>query len=206
MRCWKVIIYLLLLKKWRICDSSRFVMICSERGKIMKKIYLIGFMGSGKSAIGRRLSFLLKIPYYDMDQEIVKKMGMSIPEIFERYGEPFFRQQEHEFLKTFRDEWCIVSTGGGVAVNPSNSKLMRQTGLVLFLDATFADIWKRIHRDLNRPIVQSSTREELESLYTTRKRIYKSAAHILIRTEGRTLRQITEYAAFQVNRLKSNDY
>lgn len=172
----------------------------------MKKIYLIGFMGSGKSAIGRRLSFLLKIPYYDMDQEIVKKMGMSIPEIFERHGEPFFRQQEHEFLKTFRDEWCIVSTGGGVAVNPSNSKLMRQTGLVLFLDATFPDIWKRIHRDVNRPIVHSSTREQLEALFTTRKRFYKATSHITIRTEGRTLRQITEYAAFQVNRLKSNDF
>ncbi len=172
----------------------------------MKKIYLIGFMGSGKSAIGRRLSFLLKIPYYDMDQEIVKKMGMTIPEIFERYGEPFFRQQEHEFLKTFRDEWCIVSTGGGVAVNPSNSKEMRQTGLVLFLDATFPDIWKRIHRDVNRPIVQATTREQLEELYTIRKRFYKAASHITIRTEGRTLRQITEYAAFQVNRLKSNDF
>lgn len=163
-------------------------------------------MGSGKSAIGRRLSFMLKIPYYDMDHEIVKQMGMSIPEIFERYGEPFFRQQEHEFLKTFRDEWCIISTGGGVAVNPSNSRVMRQTGLVLFLDATFADIWKRIHRDVNRPIVQSSTREELEQLYVTRKRHYKASAHIAIRTEGRTLRQITEYAAFQVNRLKSDDF
>lgn len=172
----------------------------------MKKIYLIGFMGSGKSAIGRRLSFSLKIPYYDMDQEIVKKMGMTIPEIFERYGESFFRQQEHEFLKTFRDEWCIVSTGGGVAVNPSNSKVMRQTGLVLFLDATFADIWKRIHRDVNRPIVQSSTKEELEALYTMRKRYYKATAHITVRTEGRSLRQITEYAAFQVNRLKANDF
>lgn len=172
----------------------------------MKKIYLIGFMGSGKSAIGRRLSFLLKIPYYDMDQEIVKKMGLSIPEIFEKHGEPFFRQQEHEFLKTFRDEWCIVSTGGGVAVNPSNSRLMRQTGLVLFLDATFPDIWKRISRDVNRPIVQASTREQLEVLYTTRKRFYKATTHITIRTDGRTLRQITEYAAFQVNRLKSNDF
>jgi len=169
----------------------------------MKKIYLIGFMGSGKSAIGRRLSFLLKIPYYDMDHEIVRKIGMSIPEIFKQHGEGFFRKQEQEFLKTFRDEWCIVSTGGGVAINPGNSKLMRQTGLVLFLDATFPDIWKRIHKDINRPIVQASTREELEKLYMMRKRYYKATAHITIRTEGRTLRQITDYAAFQVNRLKS---
>ncbi len=168
----------------------------------MKKIYLIGFMGSGKSAIGRRLSFLLKIPYYDMDHEIVRKVGMSIPEIFNHHGEEFFRKQEQDLLKDFRDEWCIVSTGGGVAVNSVNSKIMRQTGLVLFLDATFPDIWKRIHRDVKRPIVQASTKEELATLYVMRKRHYKTAAHITIRTEGRTLRQITEYAAFQVNRLK----
>jgi len=128
---------------------------------------------------------------------------MSIPEIFKQHGEGYFRKQEQEFLKTFRDEWCIVSTGGGVAINPVNSKLMRQTGLVLFLDATFPDIWKRIHKDVNRPIVQASTREELEKLYMMRKRYYKATTHITIRTEGRTLRQITEYAAFQVNRLKS---
>lgn len=168
----------------------------------MKKIYLIGFMGSGKSAIGRRLSFLLKLPYYDMDHEIVRKLGMSIPDIFKHHGEEFFRKQEQDFLKDFRDEWCIVSTGGGVAVNSVNSKIMRQTGLVLFLDATFPDIWKRIHRDVKRPIVQASTKEELANLYVLRKRHYKKAAHITIRTEGRTLRQITEYAAFQVNRLK----
>lgn len=169
----------------------------------MKKIYLIGFMGSGKSAIGRRLSFLLKIPYYDMDHEIVRKVGMSISEIFNHHGEEFFRKQEQEFLRDFRDEWCIISTGGGVAVNSVNSKIMKQSGLVLFLDATFPDIWKRIHRDVRRPIVQSSTKEELSNLYVMRKRYYKSAAHITIRTEGRTLRQITDYAAFQVNRLKS---
>jgi len=168
----------------------------------MRKIYLVGYMGSGKSAIGRRLSFYLKLPYYDMDHEIVRKEKMTIPEIFEQHGENRFREIEREFLTDFRDEYCIISTGGGVAIDPVNRKIMRETGLVLFLDATFPDIWKRIHKDKNRPIVQRSTKEELELLYNERRRSYKKAAHITIRTEHKTLRQIVEYAGFQVDRLK----
>ena len=159
-------------------------------------------MGSGKSAIGRRLSFYLKLPYYDMDTEIVRMQGRSIPEIFEQDGEEAFRKVESAFLKKFRDEYCIIATGGGAAMNPINRKIMRETGLVLFLDATFPDIWKRIHKDKNRPIVQRSTKEELEALYEERRKFYKQTAHISVRTEGRTLRQIVEYCGFQVNRLK----
>ncbi|HWI48192.1 MAG TPA: shikimate kinase [Rummeliibacillus sp.] len=168
----------------------------------MRKVYLVGYMGSGKSAIGRRLSYFLRMPYYDMDKEIVRREKMTIPEIFEQKGEAYFRKIETEFLRDFRDEFCIISTGGGVAMNAENRKIMRQTGLVLFLDATFPDIWKRIHKDKNRPIVQRSTKQELEDLFYQRRKYYKSAAHINIRTEGRSLRQIVEYAAFQVTRLK----
>ncbi|MGG0658597.1 shikimate kinase [Rummeliibacillus pycnus] len=168
----------------------------------MRKVYLVGYMGSGKSAIGRRLSYFLRMPYYDMDKEIVRRERMTIPEIFEQKGEAYFRKIETEFLRGFRDEFCIISTGGGVAMNAENRKIMRETGLVLFLDATFPDIWKRIHKDKNRPIVQRSTKQELEDLFYQRRKYYKSAAHINIRTEGRSLRQIVEYAAFQITRLK----
>lgn len=168
----------------------------------MRKVYLVGYMGSGKSAIGKRLSYFLRMPYYDMDKEIVRREKMTIPEIFEQKGESYFRKVETDFLRNFRDEFCIISTGGGVAVNPENRKIMRETGLVLFLDATFPDIWKRIHKDKNRPIVQRSTKQELEDLFYQRRKYYKHAAHINVRTEGRSLRQIVEYAAFQIMRLK----
>ncbi|WP_391116047.1 shikimate kinase [Psychrobacillus sp. L3] len=168
----------------------------------MYKVYLVGFMGSGKSAVGRRLSYLLKMPYYDMDKEIVKYEQKTIPEIFDQRGEAYFRKLETEFLQNFRNESCIISTGGGVAMNDENIRIMRKTGLVLFLDATFHDIWIRIKNDKNRPIVQSSTREELEQLYNKRRKFYKKSAHITILTEYRPLRQVTEYAGYQVNRLK----
>lgn len=171
---------------------------------MLRKIYLVGFMGCGKSLIGRKLSYHLKMPYYDMDQEIVRQQGMTIPEIFETYGEPYFRQLETEFLRTFRNEACIIATGGGVAMKEENRRIMRRTGLVFFLDAKFDDIYARIQYDKNRPIVQSSTRKELEDLYYYRRKFYREAGHIQVLTEGRTIRQIVEYMAFQVNRLKGD--
>jgi len=166
----------------------------------------VGFMGCGKSALGRRLSYLLKMPYYDMDHEIVRQQGMTIPQIFEKYGEARFREIETEFLKNFRDEACIISTGGGVAINAENRKIMRRSGLVFFLDATFEDIYIRIQHDPNRPIVQSSTKEELEKLYHYRRKFYREAGHIQVLTEGRTIRHILEYLVFQVKRLKGELY
>ena len=168
----------------------------------MKKIYLVGFMGCGKSALGRRLSYFLKMPYYDMDREIVRQQGMSIPEIFERYGEEYFRELETAFLRNFRNEACIIATGGGVSIREENRRLMRRSGLVFFLDATFEDIYMRIRHDKNRPIVQRATKDELHALYLNRRKFYREAAHIVVQTESRTIKSVVEYMAFQVNRLK----
>lgn len=168
----------------------------------MKRIYLVGFMGCGKSAVGRQLSHALQLPFYDMDKEIVKEQGMSIPEIFEKHGEEYFRNLETEFLKHFHDDACIIATGGGVAMREENRQIMRRTGLVFFLDAPFEDIYKRIKHDKNRPIVQRSTKKELERLYYYRRKFYKRAAHIRVFTNKRSIRQIVNYIVFQVNRLK----
>ena len=170
----------------------------------MKKVYLVGYMGCGKSAIGKRISFAAKLPFYDMDTEIEKKMGLSIPEIFERYGEAYFRELETEFLRSFRDEYCIIATGGGVAMRKENREIMRATGLVFFLNAPFRDIWRRIATDRNRPIVQRSSRTELEALYNARKPYYLNAAHFKVETERRSLRDITTYIVFQITRLKGD--
>ncbi|WP_342505179.1 shikimate kinase [Sporosarcina sp. FSL K6-2383] len=170
----------------------------------MKKVYLIGYMGCGKSAIGKRLSFATKIPYYDMDCEIVKKMGMTIPEIFEKYGEEYFREVETEFLRTFRDEFCIIATGGGAPMRKENREIMRRTGIVFFLNAPFRDIWRRIATAKKRPIVQRSTRVDLEQLYNERKPQYLQGGHFKVETENRSLRDIVDYISFQIRRLKGD--
>lgn len=170
----------------------------------MKRVYLVGYMGCGKSAIGKRLSFATKLPFYDMDTEIERKMGMSIPEIFEKYGEAYFRDLETAFLRDFRDEYCIIATGGGVAMRQENRDIMRKTGLVFFLNASFRDIWRRIATDKNRPIVQRSSKAELEQLYYDRKPNYLSACHFKVETERRSLLDITTYIVFQINRLRGD--
>lgn len=170
----------------------------------MRKVYLVGYMGCGKSAIGKRISFAAKLPFYDMDTEIEKKMGLSIPEIFEQYGEAYFRELETEFLRSFRDEHCIIATGGGVAMRKENRDIMRETGLVFFLNAPFRDIWRRIATDKNRPIVQRSSRAELEALYNERKPNYLRSAHFKVETERRSLRDITTYIVFQITRLRGD--
>ncbi|MDN4609022.1 shikimate kinase [Sporosarcina highlanderae] len=169
----------------------------------MKKVYLVGFMGSGKSAIGRRLSTLLNIPFYDMDAEIAAQTGMTIPQIFETYGEESFREMETDFLRHFHDEYCIIATGGGVAMREENRSIMRQTGLVFYLNANFRDIWRRISTDINRPIVQRSSRIELETIFNKRMPLYLKSAHIKVETTDRTLKEITQYIAFQIDRLKN---
>ena len=171
-------------------------------GDEMKKIYLVGFMGCGKSAIGKRLSFATKMPFYDMDNEIVKMTGLSIPQIFDLHGEEYFRNLETEFLRSFRDEYCIIATGGGVAMRKVNREVMRKTGLVFFLNAPFRDIWRRISTDRNRPIVQRSSRSDLEGLFNVRKPLYLQSTHFKVETENRSLRDIVDYIAFQVGRLK----
>lgn len=167
-----------------------------------KRVYLVGYMGCGKSAIGKRLSFATKLPFYDMDNEIERRTGLSIPEIFEQHGETYFRDLETTFLQDFKEEHCIIATGGGVAMREENRAIMRKTGLVFFLNAPFRDIWRRISTDKNRPIVQRSTREELEKLYNHRKAHYLSASHIKVQTERRSLSDIVTYIAFQMNRLQ----
>jgi len=168
----------------------------------LKIVYLVGFMGSGKTAIGKRLSFATKLPFYGMDTEIERKMDMSIPEIFEKYGESYFRELETEYLRSFRDELCIIATGGGVPMKKENRDIMRKTGLVFYLNAPFPDIWRRIASDKNRPIVQRSSREELLDLYLDRTPKYLNSAHFKVETERRSLHDITDYIAFQIERLR----
>ncbi|MFS0689728.1 shikimate kinase [Sporosarcina sp. 179-K 8C2 HS] len=169
----------------------------------MKRVYLVGFMGSGKSAIGKRLGTLLNLPFYDMDTEIANRTGMAIPQIFETYGEEGFREMETEFLRNFHDEYCIIATGGGVAMREENREIMRRTGLVFYLNSTFRDIWRRISTDRNRPIVQQSSRYELEKLFHNRKPLYMQSAHFKVETTNRTLKEITQYIASQIIRLKN---
>lgn len=149
----------------------------------MKSIYLCGFMGCGKSHIGRILSKKLEIPFVDLDEYIVKKENMTIPEIFDQKGEPYFRQLEADCLKELSDGY-IVATGGGALINDNTAQYAKAHGTSVFLDASFPVCYGRIKNDTNRPLVVKNTKEQLENIYNTRRKIYKKNSCLRVKAIG----------------------
>ncbi len=141
-----------------------------------KKIFLVGFMGSGKSTIGRLLAKKLKVPFVDIDEEIEIREGLTIPQIFSLKGEPYFRNLELEVLKdvTLSLPSFIMATGGGLGANPKAMEFMKQHGIVIWLDIPFETFLKRTVKDNNRPLLQKP-RDELLSLFNQRKKVYQRA-------------------------------
>lgn len=138
----------------------------------MKSIYLCGFMGCGKSHIGRMLAGITGRQLVDLDAVIVEREGMSIPDIFAQYGEPHFRTLEAKYIRELSDGY-IVATGGGALINDSTAEFARQSGLSVYINTSFENCYKRIKNDTNRPLVVNNTKEQLEDLYNKRSEIYK---------------------------------
>ncbi|MBQ7046698.1 MAG: shikimate kinase, partial [Oscillospiraceae bacterium] len=136
-------------------------------------VFLCGFMGCGKTTVGKKLAEIRGCAYCDMDELIVQKAGMSIPEIFEKYGEPHFRQMETELIRELGNFGGVVSCGGGAMLSDVNGTIARENGVVVFLDTPFKSCYYRIAGDKNRPIAASRTRAELEELFNERYPKYK---------------------------------
>lgn len=135
-------------------------------------IFLCGFMGCGKSTIGRRLAAQLHVPFTDMDDHIEQQAGMTIPEIFEKYGEPHFRDLETQAVRELASREGVIACGGGAMLREENAEIAAESGQVLYLDVPFYICYRRISGS-DRPIVRRSTREQLETLYNTRKPVYE---------------------------------
>lgn len=136
----------------------------------MKAISLIGFMGAGKTFIGERLAEKNDFRFVDVDDEIVKLFG-SIPDIFKREGELYFRKIESDTFKNLIAENTVISTGGGLPAKNFNVPYLRRTECV-FLDVPFEICYSRIRDDINRPLVMKSNVDELKKLYAKRRKIY----------------------------------
>lgn len=156
----------------------------------MKSIYLCGFMGCGKSRIGKAAAKSLNMPFVDLDSYIVKKEGMDIPKIFEEKGEEYFRRLEGECLKELEDGY-VVATGGGTLINKNTAEYANQHGITVFLDASFPVCYGRIKNDTNRPLVMNNTKKQLEDIFNKRKEIYKAHSRFVIKAEG-TVDSITD--------------
>ncbi len=151
-------------------------------------------MGSGKTTVGRLLAKKLKVPFIDIDEEIKLREGLDIPEIFSLKGEDYFRQLEFDILRELSRKFSqfVISTGGGLGANPKAMQYMKQNGTVIWLDADFSRIKRRILKDFSRPLVKKLSLQELENLYNKRRNIY-SQAHIRVeslKTPEETVLQI----------------
>lgn len=147
-------------------------------------VYLCGFMGCGKSHIGRMTAKLLGMKFIDLDRYIVNAQGLTIPEIFDKFGESHFRALEAKYIRELA-EGCVVATGGGALINDETAKYARENGVSVYINTDFELCYRRISGDKNRPLVVKNTKEQLRELYETRAVIYKRNSTFMVNGNAR---------------------
>jgi len=154
-------------------------------------LYLVGFMGTGKSAVGRSVAQRLDYDFIDSDHEIERIEGRTIPEIFESEGEAGFRKMERAFVEAgHRSTGMVVSCGGGLVIEPGMLELVRSKGLVTCLLASAETIYERTMRNENRPLLKSDDpMARIRELLAAREPIYRQAGTEVL-TDGRSISDI----------------
>ncbi|MGN0348538.1 MAG: shikimate kinase [Roseburia sp.] len=160
----------------------------------MNNIYLIGFMGAGKSTVARRLAELTGAQRIEMDQRIEEQQKEKITDIFSKYGEEYFRDLETELLKSLvKQQNLIVSCGGGSVLRDENARLMKEAGRIILLSATAETVYERVKHSTNRPILNGNMSVEyIRELLEKRRARYESVADEMIVTDQKTVEQICE--------------
>lgn len=156
----------------------------------MTAIYLIGFMGAGKTTVGKELAKKMGYAVIDTDEQIVNEQRMTINEIFQRYGEPHFRELETEILKKLPGEKVIVTTGGGIILREENRQLLRRQSKVIFLDCHPKELMKRLKGDTTRPLLKDSDSMAIIDRYEARLPLYREVADSIIHTTGKSVDEI----------------
>jgi len=148
-------------------------------------LFLVGMPGSGKSTLGRLLAKRLDKAFYDSDSELERRLGVSIPVIFELEGEPGFRDREQAIIAEYAlHTHTIFATGGGAVLRQVNRDCLKQNGSVLYLHATPATLWVRTKRSKHRPLLQApDPYERLKEIYAFRDALYRETADFVVESD-----------------------
>lgn len=160
----------------------------------MKNLFLIGFMGSGKSTISKMLAEKLGAVQAEMDEMIVQEQGMPITEIFEKFGETHFRDIETDLVRRLqKQDGVVVSCGGGAVLREENRNMMKQSGAIVLLTAKPETILERVKYSTDRPILNGNMNVEyIAGLMEKRRVCYEDAADFAVATDGKSCEEICE--------------
>ncbi len=181
-----------------ILDIFKYIIKNSRRVQAKSlfdyNVFLVGFMGAGKTTVASELQRKLEMNRVEMDQMIVEKQGMSVSEIFDEYGEVYFRNLESNCLiELQREKQCIVSCGGGVVMRDDNADHMKANGRVVLLTAQPATILERVKDSDERPLLNNNMNVDfISSLLDKRREKYRAVADIIVETDGKSIDQICD--------------
>ena len=156
-------------------------------------IVLVGLMGSGKTTVGRRLAHELNQDFFDTDHEIIDKTGVNIDYIFDIEGEEGFRERESKILENLcQMSNIILATGGGIVILPKNRKILKNSGLVVYLSSSVNQLLKRTAKSKTRPLLENSSdrRKTITELLEARDVYYREVASVVVDTTGKKLHEV----------------
>ncbi len=168
-------------------------------------IILTGFMGSGKTSVGVRLSYRLRMPVEDTDKMIERRAGRSVSELFEEEGEACFRERETALLRELLDRKgrCIYSVGGGTPVRPRNQELLKQLGKVVYLRVKPETVYQRLKEDDTRPLLQCpDPLGRIRELMESRNEAYEACADLVLDADDLDVDETMEKIAEEMNKMK----
>ncbi|MDB2409120.1 shikimate kinase AroK [Pseudomonadales bacterium] len=173
----------------------------------LKKIFLVGPMGAGKTTIGRHLATELSLPFIDTDHEIEERCGANIPWIFDVEGEEGFRLREHKVL----DDICqsspaVIATGGGIIMRDDNRALLKEHGVAVYLHATVKQQLTRTGKDRSRPLLnKGDPKTVLTDLMVIREPLYREVAKSVFPTDNKSPRATASAIAKAVNEILQSE-
>jgi shikimate kinase len=172
-----------------------------KRVAAFRGVVLVGFMGSGKSSVGRELARRFGAPFVDVDERIESAAGCRIRDLFGREGESAFRVRERAALRDVLSvKGCVVATGGGAFADEENRALLRSYAPVVYLEAAVQTLLDRLAGDLGRPLLRGGDREEVVRELLSRREPGYRTADMTVRTDGRTVEDVAGLVADWIGR------